>query len=44
MALQTLLEDMAKQVEGLAGIGTTQEEQSENVMQQIKDWGGSGEV
>ena len=36
-ALQTLLEGMAQQMEGLVGIGTTQEETSENVMQQTED-------
>ena len=42
-ALQTLLEGMTKQMESLTRIGTTQEETSENVMQQAEDWGGSGE-
>ena len=43
-ALQTLLEGMAKQMEGLAGIVTTQGETSENVMQQAEDWGVLGET
>ena len=35
---------MVKQMEGLAGIGTTPKETSKNVMQQAEDWGGSGEA